>query len=254
MFYWCMNKVLFIVMYAANQKKMKKHTHEISSSIHTLNTKDYFQQLMPHNVINSNTKICKLQGRGNMLTWRRDTPSFSLLALATADCWFNDSPPSDLTMDKPFLNDITLNTNNLTLLRKGTSLTLVLNLTQISLQRNRQIVTFSRQSQHQMWVYWQPLPATCHFTHCITWQANCNEYLCFSDTHAVFPEQMFESQLWQSVLWSHLVWHNSLAIYLQLEYQNVDLKPRHKDQWPFVMVFSSTLTSYLQMCVLQTMD
>lgn len=47
----------------------------------------------------------------NMLTVRQDTQSFSKLALATADCWFNDSPPSAPTMDKPFLNDTTITLN-----------------------------------------------------------------------------------------------------------------------------------------------
>lgn len=37
-----------------------------------------------------------------MLRGRQDTPLFTLLTLATADCWFNDSLPSDLSTDKPF--------------------------------------------------------------------------------------------------------------------------------------------------------
>lgn len=113
-----------------------------------------------------------------------------------------------------------------------------------SLQRNRQIVTFSRQSQHQMWLYWQPFPASSH--HYMTGQCQLIWIFMFSDTHAVFPEQMFESQLRQSVLWSHLVWHNSLVIYFQLKCQNAELKPRHRDRWPFVKYFSMNPISNLK--------
>lgn len=49
----------------------------------------------------------KLQNvkKGDMLTGRQDTQSLSFVALATVDCWFNDSPPPDCTMVKTFLND-----------------------------------------------------------------------------------------------------------------------------------------------------
>lgn len=87
--------------------------------------------------------------------------------------------------------------------------------------------------------------------HHMTGQCQLIWIFMFSGTHAVFPEQMFESQLWQSVLWSHLVWHNSLAIYFQLKCQNVELKPRHRDRWPFVKYF---LPNYLKPCVLQILD
>lgn len=56
-----------------------------------------------HNLISKcNTKMCKLLGMLGGTCWQggRIRHLFSLLALATADCWFNDSPPSDLTMEK----------------------------------------------------------------------------------------------------------------------------------------------------------